>query len=144
MDSLTITHLGKKNDNNSPIQLPLPHPVYLLLLHRQPEQLLRETTYLIRAVQYRLTALAAGEFEVEETAGFARFEDAVLLDGVFGEEFGQGNGFEVDAFERRGGGEGRVGGGGEFGGVRHSVFGFGFGVGGGKWRGLFWGWVVGC
>ena len=62
---------------------------------------------------------APGELEVEEASGLAGFEDAVLLGGIFGEEFGQGDGLEFDGLQGGVVGEGRVVVRGELCGVRH-------------------------
>ena len=99
--------------------MPFFHPLLLLLLHGQFKEFLSHGADLVGTLEDRLAALAPGELEVEEASGLAGFEDAVLLGGIFGEEFGQGDGLEFDGLQGGVVGEGRVVVRGELCGVRH-------------------------
>jgi len=79
-----------------PVQLALLHPLLFLLFHGQFEELFCHAADVVRSFQDRLAVFRATEFQIEETSCLACFEDAVLLFGVFREEFGQGNRFQID------------------------------------------------
>jgi hypothetical protein len=103
----------------SPVQLPLPHPLLFFHLHRQLEDIFGHPADVIGSLENRLAALAIAELEVEETTSFTGFKDAFLLGGVFGQEFLEGDGLEIDCFELRRSREWWVCLRSEFGGVRH-------------------------